>query len=47
MEQAFENFVSFLMITSYSHETVDLLNIVNTKYLRELEKKPILEKYVT
>jgi hypothetical protein len=34
------------MITSYSHETIDLLNIVSTKYYRELEKYPILEKYV-
>ena len=34
------------MISSYSNETVDLLNIVSTKYHRELEKNPILEKYV-
>lgn len=43
---SFQAFVSFLMITQYSHETVDLLHIVNTKYFRELEKYPVLEKYV-
>jgi len=34
------------MISPYSSETVDLLNIVNTKYHRELEKFSVLEKYV-
>jgi len=43
---SFENFVLYLMITSYSNEQVDLLNIVNTKYSRELEGIPTLEKFV-
>lgn len=34
------------MISPYSNETVDLLNIVSAKYHRELEKFPVLEKYV-
>lgn len=42
----FENFVIYLMITSYSNEQVDLLNIVNTRYMRELEANPTLEKFV-
>lgn len=42
----FENFVVYLMITPYSNEQVNLLNIVNTRYSRELEINPILEDYV-
>jgi 26S proteasome regulatory subunit N5 len=42
----FINFVVYLMITSYSNEQVDLLNIVNTRYARELEANPALEKSV-
>jgi 26S proteasome regulatory subunit N5 len=42
----FENFVIYLMITPYSNEQVDLLNIVNTRYMRELEANPVLEKFV-
>lgn len=35
------------MISSYSNETVDLLNITqSSKYHWELEQNPILEKYV-
>lgn len=43
---SFCNFVVYLMITPYSNEQVDLLNIVNSKYARELEKNPKLEKFV-
>lgn len=42
----FENFVVYLMITPYSNEQVDLLNIVNSRYSRELEANPVLEKFV-
>lgn len=42
----FENFAVYLMISPYSHEQVDLLNIVNTRYSRELEANPVLEKFV-
>ena len=44
--RAFENFVVYLMITPYSNEQVDLLNIVNLKYARELESNLKLEKFV-
>ena len=44
--KVFENFVIYLMITPYSNEQVDLLNIVNTKYSRELEALPTLERFV-
>ena len=42
----FESFVIYLMITPYSNEQIDLLNIVNTRYARELETNPILERFV-
>lgn len=42
----FENFIIYLMITPYSNEQVDLLNIVNTRYSRELEANVVLEKFV-
>jgi 26S proteasome regulatory subunit N5 len=42
----FENFIVYLMISPYSNETIDLLNIVNTKYARELEGIPTLERFV-
>lgn len=44
--RVFENFVIYLMISPYSNEQVDLLNIVNTKYSRELEATPTLERFV-
>lgn len=43
---SFKNFVVYLMITSHSNEQVDLLNIVNVRYARELEANPTLEKFV-
>jgi 26S proteasome regulatory subunit N5 len=43
---SFCNFVVYLMITSFSNEQVDLLNIINSRYARELEKNPNLEKFV-
>jgi 26S proteasome regulatory subunit N5 len=42
----FENFVIYLLFTPYSNEQHDLLNIVNTRYSRELEAIPMLEKFV-
>lgn len=42
----FENFVVYLLFTPYSNEQYDLLNIVNTRYARELEAIPMLEKFV-
>ena len=35
---SFQNFIIFLMISSHSNEKVDLLNIVNAKYPRELDQ---------
>lgn len=44
--KSFENFVVYLMITPYSNEQRDLLNIVNSRFGRELEASPALEKFV-
>jgi hypothetical protein len=45
---AFKNFVSYLLLTSYSNEKVDLLNIVNSKYARELDSQTneVLARYL-
>jgi hypothetical protein len=34
---AFQNFIIFLMLSPYNNEKIDLLNIVQAKYARELE----------
>jgi hypothetical protein len=34
---AFQNFILYLMLSPHSNEKVDLLNIVNAKYPRELD----------
>jgi len=44
--RTFENFTVTLMISPYSNEQVNLLNIVSKTYNRELEAIPILEKFV-
>ena len=38
MPLAFQNFILYLMLSSNSNEKVDLLNIVNTLYPRELDQ---------
>ncbi len=43
---AFQNFVFFLLLSPYSNEKVDLLNIVEALYPRELEQNELLGKFV-
>ena len=45
---SFKNFVCYLLLTQYSNEKVDLLNIVNAKYARELDSQTneILARYL-
>lgn len=43
---AFEGFVFYLLISPFSNEQVDLLNIVNTLYARELEQHVVINKFV-
>ena len=35
--QSFKNFLIFLLLSAYSNEKVDLMNIVQAKYTRELD----------
>jgi 26S proteasome regulatory subunit N5 len=43
---SFENFVLYLLISTYTKEKVDLLNLVEKVYPRELEQEPIISKLV-
>ena len=45
-KDSFRNFVVYLLISPYTNEKVDLLNIVEAMYPRELEKEELLAKYV-
>lgn len=45
-KKAFQNFVIYLLISSYTNEKVDLLNIVEAMYPRELEQEEMLAKFV-
>ena len=44
--EAFRNFVLYLLISPYTNEKVDLLNIVEAMYPRELEKEDHVGKFV-
>ena len=43
---SFQNFIIYLMIAPYDNEKVDLLNIVNSLYTRELDSNETLSKYL-
>jgi len=43
---AFQSFVVYLLISPYDNEKVDLLNIVQSMYSRELEKNDLLSRFV-
>lgn len=43
---SFRNFVLYLLISGYNPEKVDLLNVVEAMYPRELEQNELLAKYV-
>lgn len=43
---SFQNFVIYVLNSPYDNEKVDLLNIIVSKYPRELEKNEGLSKYV-
>ena len=43
---AFQNFIIYLMVAPYDNEKVDLLNIVNSLYTRELDQNEVLSKYL-
>ena len=43
---AFQNFVLYLLLSPYTQDKVDQLNIIEAMYPRELEAEPLLTKYV-
>ena len=45
-KSAFQNFVLYLLVSGYGNEKVDLLNIIEAMYPRELEQEELLAKYV-
>ena len=45
-KQSFRNFVIYLLVSPYTNEKVDLLNIVEAMYPRELEQEELLSKFV-
>ena len=45
-KQAFQNFVLYLLIAPYDNEKVDLLNITESEYARELEQEDLIAKFV-
>jgi len=45
-KDSFRNFVIYLLVSPYTNEKVDLLNIVEAMYPRELEQEELLAKFV-
>ncbi len=45
-KSSFENYVWFLLLSPYSNEKVDFLNITNTFYRKELEANPLLDEHI-
>jgi len=43
---SFRNFCLYLLLSPYTNEKVDLLNIVEAMYPRELEKEELLSRFV-
>lgn len=46
MKSAFDNYVLFLLLSPYSNEKVDFMNITQTFYKKELEANPLLNEHV-
>lgn len=45
-KNSFRNFIIYLLVSPYTNEKVDLLNIVEAMYPRELEQEEMLAKFV-
>ena len=43
---SFQNFVIYILNAPYDNEKVDLLNILEKNYARDLEKNDMLSRYV-
>ena len=46
MQKSLENYVWFLLVSPYTNHKVDLLNITQTFYKKELEANLMLDKYI-
>jgi len=46
LNSSFQNFVIYLLISPYDNEKVDLLNIIERDYARDLEKNDQISKFV-
>lgn len=46
MNVAFQNFVIYMLISPYEKEKVDMLNILQKNYARELESNDLLQRFV-
>lgn len=45
-KSSFQNFILYLLISPYTQEKVDQLNLIEAMYPRELEQNELLAKYV-
>jgi hypothetical protein len=43
---AFQNFILYLMVAPYTNEKVDLLNIAESLYARELDANELIAKFM-
>jgi 26S proteasome regulatory subunit N5 len=46
MDKSFQSFVIYMLISPYDNEKVDMLNIVQKNYARELESNDLLGRFV-
>ena len=46
LDSSFQDFVIYLLISPYDNEKVDLLNIIERDYARDLEKNENISKFV-
>jgi len=44
--KAFENFIIYLMVSPFTNEKVDLLNIAESLYGRELDQNELISRYM-
>lgn len=47
LNTSFQNFVIYLLISPYDNEKVDMLNIIQKNYARELENNDLLSRFVS
>ena len=43
---AFQNFVIYMLLSPYDNEKVDMLNIIEARYVRDLEENDLLQRFV-